>query len=45
MKLDRQNKLILLTSSIIIAIGAIVFGILWATIGTMSLFLGWLLVL
>lgn len=43
MKLDRQNKLILLTSSIIIAIGAIVFGILWATIGTMSLFLGWLL--
>lgn len=43
MKLDRQNKLILLTSSIIIAVGAIVFAILWATIGTMSLFLGWLL--
>ncbi|MCH3977026.1 MAG: hypothetical protein LKF69_05690 [Bacilli bacterium] len=37
------NQHALLVAAIISALGTIVFGILWALIGTMSLFLGWVL--
>ncbi|MGI6644653.1 MAG: hypothetical protein ACOX28_02755 [Bacilli bacterium] len=42
MKFDKSNKLVLIYSGVIYGIGALVFGILWATLGLMSLFLGWL---
>jgi hypothetical protein len=41
MHFDRSNKLVLIYSAVVYAVGLLVFGILWATIGTMSLFLGW----
>lgn len=42
MHFDRSNKLVLIYSAVVYAVGLLVFGILWATIGTMSLFLGWI---